>query len=104
MTIHSVARNTAAVILPAVFLAMASPACAQIVTQPAIAGRWDLVVTGAEGPYPSWLEVTVSGFTTLVGRFVGHFGSARPIGQVDLRRMARSASRSRSSGSRETAT
>jgi hypothetical protein len=49
---------------------------------PPLIGRWDLVVHGPEGDYPSWLEVTRSGRETLVGRFVAAFGSARPIGQV----------------------
>jgi hypothetical protein len=47
-----------------------------------IIGRWDLRVTDAQGAYPSWLEVTLSGNNTLVGRFVGRVGSARPISRV----------------------
>ena len=39
---------------------------------------------GANGPYPSWVEVTLSGSRTLVGRFVGGGGSARPIARVDF--------------------
>lgn len=50
---------------------------------PAIVGRWDLTVKGEKGDYPSWLEVRKSGRRTLVGRFVGRFGSARPIGRVE---------------------
>jgi hypothetical protein len=34
---------------------------------------------------PSWLEVTLTGRSSLVGRFVGAFGSARPIGEVSYR-------------------
>ncbi len=49
-----------------------------------IIGRWDLVVQGANGSYPSWVEVTLSGSRTLVGRFVGGGGSARPIARVDF--------------------
>ena len=48
-----------------------------------ILGRWDLTVQGANGPYPSWVEVTLSGNRTLVGRFVGGGGSARPIARVE---------------------
>src|SRR5262249_46315720 len=44
-----------------------------------ILGRWDLTVKGPDCDYPSWLEVRRSGYTTLVGSFVGQFGSARPI-------------------------
>jgi hypothetical protein len=49
---------------------------------PPVVGRWDLVVHGSDGSYPSWLEVRQSGYRTLVGSFVGQFGSARPIGRV----------------------
>lgn len=50
---------------------------------PAVVGRWDLVVRGSEREYPSWLEVSQSGYRTLVGSYVGQFGSARPIGQIE---------------------
>lgn len=33
---------------------------------------------------PSWLEIKLSGFSTLVGRFVYESGSARPIAEVKL--------------------
>jgi hypothetical protein len=49
-----------------------------------ILGAWDLTVQGANGPYPSWVEVTLSGNRTLVGRFVGGGGSARPIARVEF--------------------
>ena len=49
---------------------------------PAIVGRWDIVVHDPHGDFPSWLEVTLSGRHTLVGRFVAAFGSARPISEV----------------------
>jgi hypothetical protein len=49
-----------------------------------IVGRWDLMVHTASGAYPSWLEVRRSG-RSLVGAFVGRFGSARPVGRVDYR-------------------
>jgi hypothetical protein len=49
---------------------------------PSIIGRWDLTVEGPKAPYPSWLEVSLSGTRTLVGRFVGGGGSARPISRV----------------------
>lgn len=48
-----------------------------------IIGRWDLTVQGQNGPYPSWFEVSLSGSRTLVGRFVGGGGSARPISRVE---------------------
>lgn len=61
-------------------------------------GKWDLTITiekdqlenlgifrhglmASEG-FPGWLEVKLSGFSTLVGRYVGYEGSARPIAEV----------------------
>lgn len=49
-----------------------------------VIGRWDLTVQGPNGSYPSWLEVSQSGIRTLVGRFVGSGGSARPISKVEF--------------------
>ncbi len=64
-------------------LAIPSVAFAQADRTPPILGRWDLRVTGPDGvPYPSWLEVTTSGYRILVGHFVGRVGSARPISRV----------------------
>ena len=51
---------------------------------PPVIGRWDLIVQGPQGDYPSWLEVRQSGRITLVGSFVGRFGSARPISRVEF--------------------
>lgn len=48
----------------------------------ALTGRWNLTVTGLGFPACSWLEVHQSGDRTLVGRFVGWSGSARPISEV----------------------
>jgi len=50
-----------------------------------IIGRWDLTVHLGDREMPSWLEVQLSGFNTLVGRFVGGGGSARPISRVLFR-------------------
>jgi hypothetical protein len=52
---------------------------------PPIIGRWDLTVKSADETYPSWLEVRRSGYQTLVGSFVGRFGSARPISRVEFK-------------------
>jgi hypothetical protein len=66
----------------AVDLAIASAAIAQS-DRPFI-GRWDLTVQSADGhPYPSWLEIQRSGYRTLVGSFVGQFGSARPVSKIE---------------------
>ena len=47
-------------------------------------GRWDVTVKTADGEYPSWFEVHQSGFRTLVGRYVGQFGSARPVSEFEF--------------------
>lgn len=52
--------------------------------EPPLVGRWDLVVTDGDLTYPSWLEVELSGYRTLVGRYLGRFGSARPVAEVKL--------------------
>lgn len=49
-----------------------------------IQGRWDITIDPNSEKLPSWLEVKLSGTKTLVGRFVGPGGSARPISQVFL--------------------
>jgi hypothetical protein len=50
----------------------------------AILGRWDLTVQGTDAPYTSWLEVA-NAEGELKGRFVGRFGSARPIKQIEFK-------------------
>lgn len=47
-----------------------------------LAGRWNITVDEGGTPKPSWLEVEISGFETLVGRFVATGGSARPISKI----------------------
>lgn len=66
-------------------LAPLAATIAQETARPAVIGRWDLVVADSGGAYPSWLEVLSSGRGALVGRFVGRFGSARPISQLEWR-------------------
>ena len=48
-------------------------------------GRWDLTVQGADGPYPSWLEVRLRKEIELMGSFVGRFGSMRHLTQIEYR-------------------
>jgi hypothetical protein len=45
-------------------------------------GRWDITMDVNGKPAPSWLEVKLSGYRTLVGSFVGTSGSARPVAEV----------------------
>ena len=64
-------------------LVLPTVAFAQAASPPPVLGRWDFVVTGPDGPYPSWLELTPSGRGIIVGRWVGRVGSARPIGRAE---------------------
>src|SRR5699024_835351 len=47
-------------------------------------GRWDLTLDMDGSPAPGWLEVSLSGFSTLVGNFVSYTGSARPASHIKL--------------------
>jgi hypothetical protein len=57
---------------------------AQQPVQPPVTGRWDITVAAPTGNYPSWLEVWWSGDRTLVGQFVGRYGSARPVSRMEF--------------------
>jgi hypothetical protein len=48
-----------------------------------IIGRWNLTLDMNGKEAPSWLEVKLSGISTLVGYFVGDDGSARPVSKVN---------------------
>jgi hypothetical protein len=65
-------------------LACTSATLAQDAAESNLIGRWDLNVQGAEGSYPSWLEISKSGTKTLIGSYVGQFGSARPVAEVHV--------------------
>jgi len=47
-------------------------------------GRWDLTISIKGKDRPAWLEIQISGLRTLVGRFVGSGGSARPISKISV--------------------
>ncbi len=63
-----------------------------------VIGRWNITVTiedeelenlglfrhglYADEGFPAWLEVKLSGFSRLIGNYVGYEGSARPISEV----------------------
>ncbi len=78
-----VALRAAAGCLVALTVGAANSARAQPAAQAKIIGRWDITMQGADVPFPSWLEVHLSGGRTLVGQFVGRTGSARPISKVE---------------------
>jgi len=75
-------RLFAALILIILFLPTKN-STAQSSTSPII-GRWDITIDVDGEKVPSWLEVIHSGARTLVGRFVGPGGSARPISKVNF--------------------
>ena len=72
----------ACVVLSALFLAAQTPKPG---FADAVLGRWDLTVHGADGLYPSWLEIMLRKETELMARFVGRFGSNRHAAQVTYR-------------------
>jgi hypothetical protein len=78
-------QNVTAIASLVLFLSPLAPTTAQESARPPVIGRWDLVVSDTAGAYPSWLEVLTSGRGTLIGRFVGRFGSARPISRLEWR-------------------
>lgn len=62
----------------------AAPVAAQSPGASPFIGRWDVTITDGDRQRPSWLEVTLSGNRTLVGRFVADGGSARPVAKVEV--------------------
>lgn len=64
--------------------AQVAPVAASGVPGGGLVGRWDLSVMENGKNRASWLEIEVSGFKTLVGRFVGSGGSARPVAKILL--------------------
>jgi hypothetical protein len=77
-------RSALVLALAAIALHGAPGATAQDSGLPPVVGRWNITVTAGGTTYPSWLEVEPSGFRTLVGRFVGRWGSSRPVSRIDF--------------------
>lgn len=48
-----------------------------------LAGRWDMTQGAGEDSFPSWLELTETS-TGWEGRYVGIWGSARPIERIEI--------------------
>jgi 3-keto-disaccharide hydrolase len=63
----------------------APPASTPATQEEAAIGRWDITLQTPAGALPSWLEIRRSGSRTLVGRFVGTTGSARPISRIEVK-------------------
>ena len=90
-------RNTL-LVLALTFIIHASPLAQSSQDHSELLGRWDLTITiedeqkeelglfrhglMADEGFPGWLEVKKSGFSTLVGYYVGYEGSARPISEI----------------------
>jgi len=49
-----------------------------------ILGRWDISINMNGNIKPAWLELDHSGVQTIVGRFVGVVGSARPVSEIQF--------------------
>jgi len=74
------------ILLPAVLLCTgAATVKAQHTVAPEIEGRWDITVDMAGKMLPSWLEVSHSGNSTLVGQFTSVSGSARPVSKINFK-------------------
>lgn len=75
------------ILLTLVFFLFSVAALAQPVgyADPLI-GRWDAMVQGADGrSYPSWFELQYRTETSLMGSFVGRFGSKRHATHVEYK-------------------
>lgn len=90
-------RNTS-LLIALTFMLHASVLAQPTTNGSEVVGRWNLTITieeqqlenlglfrhglmDSEG-FPGWLEIKKSGFSTLVGSYVGYEGSARPISEV----------------------
>lgn len=50
-----------------------------------VIGRWDITILKPDGSSDfAWLEIEKSGNNTLVGYFVGHNGSVRPVSEINF--------------------
>jgi hypothetical protein len=83
---NCILKKKVGLLMPLILLMMSFPSKtlhAQSGTSPII-GHWDITIDVAGKKEPSWLEVIHSGTHTLVGRFVGPGGSARPISKINF--------------------
>ena len=80
---HTARRSALLAVALATAAAPATRASAQSPSSSPFIGRWDITIADGDRERPSWLEVTLSGNRTLVGRFVHDGGSARPVAKVE---------------------
>jgi hypothetical protein len=73
-----------AAMAPQLVQAQVTPTKAGSISGGDLVGRWDLTVLENGKERASWLEIEISGLKTLVGRFVGSGGSARPVAKIAL--------------------
>ncbi len=77
----NVSKRSALILILWAVTALSADAATDTLTD--VIGRWDITVHTPGREMPSWLEIQLSGYKTLVGRFVGGGGSARPISKVN---------------------
>lgn len=98
--IQIIMKNLKIIVLLIVFaiLSFTTVKAQRVESDSELIGKWDLTIIidkdqlkdlgifrhGLMAPndFPGWLEVKLSGFSTLVGYYVGYEGSARPIAEV----------------------
>jgi hypothetical protein len=51
--------------------------------QPPVVGKWNLTVATPRGGHAAWVELYHSGYRSMVGRYVGRIGAARPVGRAE---------------------
>lgn len=74
---------TVQVVLIYFILLLPSFALSQSIPGSEVAGSWNITVQTEEGERPAWLQIKTSGTSTLVGKYVGMEGSARPISNIE---------------------
>ena len=83
---YHISRRLLSVAIPLLLAAFAVNAKKNYVNNSAYAepieGRWDMTIDMDGKKFPSWLEVSHSGSSMLVGHYVGMGGSARPVSRV----------------------
>lgn len=82
-TATGMSRNTLLAFCFLIFYSSMARAASPCFESP-LEGSWDLTLYNSGKSYPAWLEVKHSGLRTLVGRYVGQGGNARPISRISF--------------------